>query len=256
MDGYSVLGVSRNASDEEIKKAYRTLSRKYHPDANVNNPNKAQAEAKFKEVQQAYQQVMRERSGGASGGAQSGRYDGDRANAQYQQRQSQGYYGDPFGGFGDFGDFWGFGGYSNEGYGGGSYSRTHAEANSSDDPHLRAAANYINSGHYAEAINVLKGIDKRTAKWYYFSAVANAGLGNNVIALEHINAACNMEPGNTEYQSFKSQLEGGGSWYGQQRQGYNRSAMTRTCIGMCAAYAICMVCFGRSFCFGMPMFYC
>ena len=59
-DPYQILGVSRDASDDEIKKAYRTLSRKYHPDANINNPNKDQAEAKFKEVQQAYQQIMKE----------------------------------------------------------------------------------------------------------------------------------------------------------------------------------------------------
>ena len=65
-DPYSVLGVSRDASDEEIKKAYRRLSRKYHPDANINNPNKAQAEEKFKEVQQAYDQIMKEREYGSS----------------------------------------------------------------------------------------------------------------------------------------------------------------------------------------------
>lgn len=57
-DPYQVLGVSRDASEEEIKKAYRTLSRKYHPDANINNPNKEEAEEKFKEVQQAYQTIM------------------------------------------------------------------------------------------------------------------------------------------------------------------------------------------------------
>ncbi|MDE7210137.1 MAG: DnaJ domain-containing protein, partial [Lachnospiraceae bacterium] len=67
-DPYQVLGVSRDASEDEIKKAYRALSRKYHPDANVNNPNRAQAEERFKQVQQAYDQIMKERSGEYSGG--------------------------------------------------------------------------------------------------------------------------------------------------------------------------------------------
>lgn len=48
-DPYKVLGIERGATEEEIKKAYRSLSRRYHPDANINNPNKAQAEEKFKE---------------------------------------------------------------------------------------------------------------------------------------------------------------------------------------------------------------
>ena len=64
-DPYSVLGVPRSASDEEIKKAYRTLSRKYHPDANINNPNKDRAEEMFKQVQQAYSQIMKEREAGS-----------------------------------------------------------------------------------------------------------------------------------------------------------------------------------------------
>lgn len=60
-DPYKVLGIQADATEEEIKKAYRALSRKYHPDANINNPNKAQAEEKFKEIQQAYNQIMKER---------------------------------------------------------------------------------------------------------------------------------------------------------------------------------------------------
>ncbi len=65
-DPYVVLGIQRGASDDEIKKAYRNLSRKYHPDANVNNPNKEQAEERFKEVQQAYDTIMQEKQYGNS----------------------------------------------------------------------------------------------------------------------------------------------------------------------------------------------
>ena len=54
-DPYQVLGISRDATDDEVKKAYRQLSRKYHPDSNINNPNKDKAEEMFKLVQQAYQ---------------------------------------------------------------------------------------------------------------------------------------------------------------------------------------------------------
>ena len=43
-DPYKVLGISRDATDEEVKKAYRDMSRRYHHDANVNNPNKDKAE--------------------------------------------------------------------------------------------------------------------------------------------------------------------------------------------------------------------
>ena len=58
MDPYKVLGVSYDATEDEIKKAYRALSRKYHPDANVGKPNQKELEEKFKEVQQAYSMIM------------------------------------------------------------------------------------------------------------------------------------------------------------------------------------------------------
>ncbi len=73
-DPYIVLGVDRHASEDEIKKAYRNLSRKYHPDANINNPNKAQAEEKFKEIQAAYNQIMDERQNGSYSNSYSDNY--------------------------------------------------------------------------------------------------------------------------------------------------------------------------------------
>ena len=102
IDPYSVLGISRSASDEEIKKAYRNLSRKYHPDANINNPNKDQAEAKFKEIQQAYQQIMHEREYGTAGSSYSS--GGYGTSGGYGSSGGYSPFGD-FGGFGGFGDF-------------------------------------------------------------------------------------------------------------------------------------------------------
>ncbi len=64
-DPYSVLGVSQNASDEEIKKAYRELARKYHPDNYQNNPLADLAEEKMKEINEAYEAITKQRSGGS-----------------------------------------------------------------------------------------------------------------------------------------------------------------------------------------------
>lgn len=219
-DPYAVLGVKRDATDEEIKKAYRSLSRKYHPDANVNNPNKDQAEEKFKEIQQAYQQIMDEREHGGAGSYGSGGY----------------------GGFG--------------GYGGQQRS---TGANDEESTYKQAAANYIRSGHYSEAINVLNSIKTRDARWYYLSAIANSGSGNNVTALEHARQAAGMEPGNMEYRQLLTQLEGGGSWYDTQRAPYGSEGMGNSsmCSRICLTYLLCNLCCGGGglCCGGMPYRY-
>ena len=206
---YEVLGVSPSASDDEIKKAYRKLSRKYHPDANVNNPNQAQAEAKFKEVQAAYTQIMKMREQGDA-------YQGD--NAQY-------------GGFGGFGGFGGYGstgnsyGYGNTGYQGYGYGNTSQQTNynytNEEAVQMQAAANYINNQCYREALNVLNNMTKRTAQWYYFSAIANMGIGNNVHALEHIKRAVDMEPDNLQYRMLLQRLQYNGQWYQQRGEQYS-----------------------------------
>jgi len=63
-DPYSVLGISKNATDDEIKKAYRELARKYHPDNYHDNPLSDLAQEKMKEVNEAYNAIMRMRDGG------------------------------------------------------------------------------------------------------------------------------------------------------------------------------------------------
>lgn len=251
-DPYQILGVSRDASEEEIKKAYRKLSRIYHPDANVNNPNKEQAEEKFKQIQQAYQQVMKEREQAASG---YGGYQGNSAAGGYGSGGNG--YGNSGGGYGSFDDFFGgfgFGGFGQGTYGQGNYDRN---ADSADDvyaAHMKAAMNYINSGHFKEALNVLNGITDRTARWYYYSSVANQGIGNNAVALEHAKKAAALEPGNYEYANWQQRMESGGSWYtGRQTQygGMPVSTGGGFCWKLCLANLFCnLCCGGGGFCCG------
>lgn len=188
---YRILEVSADASDDEIKKAYRTLSRKYHPDANINNPNAAAAEEKFKQIQQAYQQIMKEREDG----------------------------------------------YTNTFYG-----------DNTDSSHMNAAANYIRSRHYQEAINVLNSIQEHTALWFYYSSIANSGIGNNVLALEYAKKAVEMEPGNSNYLALLQQLQMGGNWYQTRQSPYGTPNFggNGLCFKLCIANMICNLCCGGS----------
>ena len=197
LNPYEVLGITPGASDEEIKKAYRNLSRKYHPDANVSNPNKAAAEEKFKQVQQAYDQIMKEKQ-------QNYSYGGNRT----------------------------YGGYSSR--------------NGSESIELKAASNYIAARHYTEALNVLETVNfaDRGARWYYYSAIANMGIGNNVTARQHIAQAVQLEPSNMEYRQFMQHLEFGGTWYQSMGQGYERpyAGTGSWCLSMLFLNLMCNCC--------------
>lgn len=87
-DPYEVLGITRNATMDEVKKAYRDLSRKYHPDSYIDNPLSDLATEKFKEVQEAYDRIVKERENSSYGhsGFQGNRYSnasGSNQNSTY-----------------------------------------------------------------------------------------------------------------------------------------------------------------------------
>jgi molecular chaperone DnaJ len=276
-DPYSVLGVSPDASDDDIKKAYRKLSRRFHPDANVNNPNKEQAEEKFKQIQEAYDIIMKMReqgyrdynsyssygSGGAYGngsGSYGGAYGGSGYGGQgsYQGQQtgygygsgsygSSGYQdgfgqgGNPFGRgwyWSPFGGFYSWGtGNNGQSQGSHKWDRYSGETGQ----YLKAAANYIYNRSYREALNVLDGMADRPALWYYYAAIANNGCGNNINALEYAKRAAEMEPGDPDYQSLVSQLQNGGRWYASRGADYGRMSRSSSSLA-CALFAGMLCC--------------
>ena len=119
-DYYEVLGIDKNADDVAIKKAYRVLAKKYHPDM---NPNDKEAETKFKEVNEAYAVL--------SDPQKKSQYD-QFGHAAFEQGGGAGGFGG-FGGFGDFGDLGDiFGSFFGGGFGGSSSARRNAPQRGED----------------------------------------------------------------------------------------------------------------------------
>ena len=155
---------------------------------------------------------------------------------------AQSSYGDSYGGFGGFGGF---------GYDPFGRSGRKTEYEDDDSRYMKAVVNYINSGSYNEALNLLNSIKRRDGMWYYYSAVANSGAGNNITAMEHINAALSFEPNNMRYMQLKRQLESGESWYAGRTETYGfPGAGAGSCSKWCTYYLICSLCSGggRFFC--------
>ena len=238
-DPYRVLGVAPTASEDEIKKAYRKLSRLYHPDSNMNKSEseKKAAEEKFKEVQTAYENIIdgkvdpRVYRNSSSAGSSSGSSYG---------RSYQGY---------------GAGGTSYSGY-----RRDTSASYGETDVQLEAVANFIANGMLREARNLLDAIDpsQRNARWYYYSAITYERAGNRTQAIYHSRAATSMEPSNSEYSVLYDYLTGGPftrstrdgaasytGWYNDRRNtyGYGNSNAVG-CCNTCINLFLCASCLG------------
>lgn len=253
MDPYQILGVSPGASDDEVKKAYRQLARKYHPDANSGDKT---AEQKMKDINAAYDLIINKKVGpqGGYGYGQGG------ASQSYYGRSEtgggpQGGYGfgqgydeeDPFDGFGfGFGPF-GFGFYGDDSqersYGnqGGTYRQSYST--SANNPQMQRIAERVQARDYDGALTLLNAVllKDRDAKWYYYSALANHGVGNRIQARQDAAKAVQLEPGNGEYQMLYARLQNGSHVYTNAGSQYQRPAASlgSFCFTLCLMNFLC-----------------
>ena len=205
-DPYKVLGVSPDASDDEIKRAYRRLAKQYHPDRNPGDPVAAK---KMQEVNAAYEQIK---------------------NPEAYKRAAGGSYGGYS--YGPFRDAW----------------EKQNRYTGSGDPYQQSAYQYIFYGKYQEALNALQNSQEKNARWYYLSALANDGLGNQVTALEHIRRAVSMEPDNATYLQALDQIENGGFAYERQAGNFRGFTMGGSLGQLCLCWAAQIFCCRGFFC--------
>ena len=209
-DPYQILGVSENASDEEIKKAYRELARKYHPDNYHDNPLADLAQEKMKEINAAYEQITKERASGKRGSGSGG--------ASYGAS-----------GYGGYGGYQGYGGY------GGSQSY------SGQSSVLQQARIAINTGNISRAEALLANYSDHNAEWNFLKGAVCYRRGWLDEALRYYRTACQMDPGNPEYrQALEFMKTGtqrsyrpGGGQFGTDLCGGN------LCLPLCCLYSLC-----------------
>lgn len=267
-DPYKVLEISRDADKDEIKKAYRRMAKKYHPDLHPDDPKAAE---KMNEINEAYdmlcnpekyqqrrQQESRQSSyggygsygqqGGYSGQSRQqggyGSYGGQQSGYGGYGGQQSGYggyggqQGDFYGSFGDFEDFFGFG----RSYG--EPPRPSAEPQDASD--IRQAIDFINMKQYAYASQTLNTVvsGRRNARWFYLSALANNGQGNSILASEQIGKAVEMDPNNQVYRQTLQWLRRTGNAYTENGAGYQTYNMDlgQMCLSFCALQFFCTFC--------------
>lgn len=203
MDPYKVLGVSPSASEDEIKKAYRELARKYHPDNYVNNPLADLAKEKMQEINEAYDMITKQRKNGGTSGGQS--------------------YGNPNYGGGFNGGF--YGGYQN-------YGSTYSGPNAAIYNQVR---NALNVGNISMAEELLSRVSDHDAEWHFLRGNMCYRKGWFDEAMQEINTAVEMNPNHMEYRRTQQMMAANGQ-YG----GYRPMQSSDACD--CCAQLMCLNC--------------
>jgi hypothetical protein len=179
-DPYKVLGVSPSASDDEVKKAYRELARKYHPDNYHDNPLADLASEKMKEINEAYDSITKSREQGGSQGSYGGGSAYQQSYSGYQQSRS-------------------------------SYQQGYSSAGS--NAAYIQIRNLINANNLAQAEAMLNRIATHDAEWNYLMGSVCWRKGWMDEAGRYFRTAATMEPGNVEYRNAVQYMNQGGQAY-------------------------------------------
>ena len=264
-DPYKVLGISRGATKDEIKRAYRQKAKEYHPDLHPNDPRAAE---KMNEINEAYDmlnnpekyQRRQQNTGNPYGNSYGNPYSNPYGQSYGGQRTQEGYGNQgSYGGYGNQGSYGGYGNrgsYGSYGYGGfgfddifgfgGPREMPRPSTQPGDTSDVRQAIDFINMGQYGYASSTLNSIisANRNARWYYLSALANHGLGNTILAVEQIQKALQWEPGNTVYRQTLQFMQQTGNAYNQNGQEFQRYAegFNRMCMSFCMLQFFCTFC--------------
>lgn len=190
-DPYKILEVDKNASKEEIKKAYYKIAKKYHPDLHPNDPVAAK---KMTEANEAYDMLMHPDKYANKSSSTTNQSYGDTSN--YQQNYQYQNHNTNYDAYGfDFESFFGF-----------NYTTRNIEVNiqNGDSKEIAEAIRNIKARQYLKALEILNDIISvyRNDRWYFITSYANYQYGKKELAFEQIKKAVELNPNNQDYKIF------------------------------------------------------